>query len=455
MSKTAKKSKFETVQWIWVIAFFTVINAFLVLFVLGFATKELSGDELQYNQLTVNLLEHSVFSFETEPPFEPTVYRTPGYTFFLALVYLISGNSILLVKIIQFLLFGLSAYFIYHLAKFYTDEKTARIASFFALIYFPLIFLSAYLITETVSICLLIGLFLLIKKYDWQNNARIWLDLLLGIVMGVLAMMRPTTSLIVIPLILSLWIPYFFKTSSFSFKKVFAKSFVFGFGILLIFAPWIIRNATITNRFIPLTVGTSPESLYVSLLQYNGKLSYAFTLPEWKSIYLAGLAKRRSEAKDLISKGNLPTNIASLPKSVQQEMLIEVSYQESVNEELKELSLLKVIKSLPIRLAYLWSTADFAPEGNAHRLGQIQFVAFFALAIIGLLVSWKNLFNHWLILLFPVYLTLMHCIFHTEPRYTIPARPFILIYCAIGLVWLWNYFKKFRKTDELQTPNTI
>ncbi|MEK7725303.1 MAG: glycosyltransferase family 39 protein [Acidobacteriota bacterium] len=443
MTQAEIKPKDQGKNLVWIIVAVTILNAVLALFVFDLAGKELTGDELHYNQLAVNLINHSAFSFETEPPFEPTIYRTPGYSIFVAGLYLISGNSVLFVKLFQFLLFGVNAYLLYKLAKFYTDEKTARVAAYFFLIYIPFIFITAFMITETVTVTLLLGLFLLIKKYNWQGDKRIWLDLIIGVVMGILAMVRPTTSLIVIPLVLSVWLPYFFKRSTLNFQQVFLKSFLFGCGLLLVFAPWVARNYSITKRFVPFTVMTSPESSYVSLLQYNGKISYAFTVPEWKEIYLAGLSERRSKADERISKGEVEPNLANMPKSVQRELLIEESYKNSAKEEFKELSLSKVAKSLPVRLAYLWSTANaFAPNVIIHRIAQVQFGIFFLLALIGILYNWRNLLSHWLLLLFPIYLTVMHSIFHEEPRYTIPARPFILIYCAIAAVWLWNLIRK-------------
>jgi hypothetical protein len=212
--------------------------------------------------------------------------------------------------------------------------------------------------------------------------------------------------------------------------------------LFLVFAPWIIRNHSVTNRFIPITSGGSSESFYVSLLQYNGKISYAFTAPEWENIYKTGLAKRQIEAEEKIAKGEIEERFGDLPKTIQKEMLVNESYKTSVKSELEEINILKIIKSLPIRLAYLWSTADFAPSNFLHRIGQVQYLAFIALGFLGILLSWRKLFSHWLLLMIPIFLTLLHCIFHEEPRYTIPARPFILIYCAIAAVWLWNRFVK-------------
>ena len=242
MIKTENDSKNKGGNLIWIILIVTIINAFLVLYVLRISERELYGDEVQYHQLTLNLMDHSAFSLETNPPFDPTLNRTPGYPLIVAFLYLISGKSILFAKIFQFLLSGINAYLLYQLAKIYVDEKTARISSYLFLIYFPFIFISAFLFTETVSIFLILSLLLLIKKYGWQNNGQILLDLVIGIVMGVLVMVRPTMALIVIPLGLILWIPYFFKKSLLPFNKVLAKSFILACGLLLIFTPWIIMS---------------------------------------------------------------------------------------------------------------------------------------------------------------------------------------------------------------------
>src|SRR4030095_8077764 len=46
-----------------------------------------------YEQMARNLLRQHVFSHATEPPYEPSLIRLPGYPFFLAAVYSVFGES--------------------------------------------------------------------------------------------------------------------------------------------------------------------------------------------------------------------------------------------------------------------------------------------------------------------------------------------------------------------------
>ena len=46
-----------------------------------------------YAQIARNVLEQHVYSHEEQPPFTPTLIRLPGYPFFLAAVYAVTGHG--------------------------------------------------------------------------------------------------------------------------------------------------------------------------------------------------------------------------------------------------------------------------------------------------------------------------------------------------------------------------
>ena len=60
------------------------------------------------------------------------------------------------------------------------------------------------------------------------------------------------------------------------------------------------------------------------------------------------------------------------------------------------------------------------------------------LGVLGIILTWKRRKELWILWLPIIYLTLLHIPFHTEARYTVPARPFLLIFSAIALSILYS-----------------
>ncbi|MDI6840901.1 MAG: hypothetical protein QMD71_08675 [bacterium] len=52
-------------------------------------------DAFQYDRIATNILEHSSFSLSSTLPYEPTSFRTPIYPLFLATIYRLCGERVL------------------------------------------------------------------------------------------------------------------------------------------------------------------------------------------------------------------------------------------------------------------------------------------------------------------------------------------------------------------------
>ena len=83
-----------------------------------------------YAQIARNLLEQHVYSHESEPPYEPSLIRLPGYPLFLAGVYSVFGHDDdSAVRIVQALLDTATCALIALMAFFWEpDEKRKRAA---------------------------------------------------------------------------------------------------------------------------------------------------------------------------------------------------------------------------------------------------------------------------------------------------------------------------------------
>src|SRR5687767_6769376 len=84
-----------------------------------------------YSQIARNILEQGSYSHATEPPYEPSLIRLPGYPLFIAGVYSVFGlGDDTGVRIVQALLDTLTCGLIALLAFFWEpDEKLKRRSS--------------------------------------------------------------------------------------------------------------------------------------------------------------------------------------------------------------------------------------------------------------------------------------------------------------------------------------
>src|SRR2546430_14350237 len=135
----------------------TVACAFRVA-VASLLPNDQPGDGLIYAQIARNVLEQHVYSHATEPPYDPSLIRLPGYPVFLPAVYSIFGhNNNTAVRIVQALIDTASCALISLVAFFWEpDEKLKRCTSIAALVLAALCpFTTIYvatILTETPTI---------------------------------------------------------------------------------------------------------------------------------------------------------------------------------------------------------------------------------------------------------------------------------------------------------------
>ena len=78
------------------------LTVFVLLLVVAFAFRfavarylpnNQAEDSRVYTQMARNMLEQHVYSHATEPPFQPSIIRLPGYSVFIAALYAVFGHT--------------------------------------------------------------------------------------------------------------------------------------------------------------------------------------------------------------------------------------------------------------------------------------------------------------------------------------------------------------------------
>jgi 4-amino-4-deoxy-L-arabinose transferase-like glycosyltransferase len=249
-----------------------------------------------YAQLARNVLEQHVYSLDTEPPYQPTLIRLPGYPLFLAGIYSLFGhtnNSA--VRIVQALLDTGTCVLVALLAFYWEpDERRKRataIAAFVlaALCPFTTIYV-ATILTETatsfLAIAMCLAATLAFRAASWRRSITWWC--VTGLLAGIAVLFRPDSGLfaaaIGITLVIAGTSPFWSAVASAARHRFGSASetsqpapepkrrrrfalpahskeyllptivtgAVFSIAFALVLVPWTIRNRRIFHVFQPL-----------------------------------------------------------------------------------------------------------------------------------------------------------------------------------------------------------
>ena len=198
-----------------------------------------------YSEDDLNLIKRYVdLDFITDD-YDPkgilTSFRPPGYPAFLALIYFIGGltHRFFIARMVQVFLVATIAPLTYLIAMrvFPEKKKIAKFAAWVMVFYPMLVVYPLALATENLFIPLVLFGTLLLLKAGESNKLRDFV--IAGIVFGLASLTRSVITAIV-PFIM-FWIWFYLKN-----KKA---ALIFPMIIILVTAPWSIRNTLLHEQF--------------------------------------------------------------------------------------------------------------------------------------------------------------------------------------------------------------
>lgn len=254
----------------------------------------LQWDDLSYNpdlfiehdrefySIAFNLLNHGQYNVGKDLP--PYSVRTPGYPL-LIVITMVLGNQywLHLLFILHIVFVVVAAIAIYLIVSRMRGKNAGFFAGFLVASYAPYHFVSFMLLREITTVMFFSLLLLLL----YSQNYRKWSFIAIGILLGCMSMVREETVLLIVPCIIAI----FWHESNFDLHKwrtpVLKTAAMMGI-IMLIFSPWIIRNAIVFKRFqmfsalggIQLYMGNNPDIGPDKPLNYG----YILTVKELKTM---------------------------------------------------------------------------------------------------------------------------------------------------------------------------
>lgn len=180
-------------------------------------------------------------------------YQTPLYPYFLALLELIWGRDLWLIRVIQIVLGAASCVLLYWAGRSFFSRAAGVAAAVILALYAPAIFFDA-LIQKTVLDVFLISLFLfLLSRARQEAHWSRWLAT--GAVLGLLALSRENALVWVAVLVAWIWLHF----NDRPFPARFRWTAIFLSGLMLVLIPVGMRNLHIGGEFTLTTSQMGPN----------------------------------------------------------------------------------------------------------------------------------------------------------------------------------------------------
>jgi len=380
---------------------------------------KINGEEMI--EIASHIVQGNGFSgkFILDTRVKPTAVMAPFYPYFLAFILQVFGKyGYLTVQLIQAVISSLICIIIYLTGLKIFDKKIAFIASILAALYLPLIYYCT-VIWGAIFFAFLVTLYIyyLLRLQSDYNKYNLCFC---GFILGIALLIDPVI-VSFIPLSV-LWLLFSLKTYiKISFKKV-----IMMLGItLVVITPWTIRNYILFNKFVfiksqagfTLWLGNNPHASGTERLVNDDSTEYK--LPEEEYQYLTNLDESERDRYFLLKA---------------------LAFIKENREKSIEL-FLKKFKS------FWWviekKTTGFS-ENTKIAVMKITYGIPFVLALVGLLLSIKQIKSYMLIIFLFISLSFIYSItVFPVYRYRLPVEPYLLLFSSVSLSQLLqNIFTK-------------
>ncbi len=386
-------------------------------------------DALTYYELSKNIAKGDGFVLDGKPC--PNFSIKPLYCIFLAGIIRVFGENIFIIKIIQAIIIALSCLFVFKSARIIFGEKVGFWSAFIMAIYPPFVSISSHLISESLFIFLLT-----LSIYFWikgEKEDKTILFVLSALFMGLSTQVRATSTFL--PLFI-----FFFGLWRNKSKLKYTKRFILFLAIVIAcIVPWTVRNYLIFKVFSPVSSievlwqgtyvdgGANSDNSLLKIKQQEMINSVKEDYTKYNEIALT--AARENLRKHFLGYLALfPVKFIRLWIGSYSNLFdISVFY----SDLLKSMSLLRQNLGL-----FLFKTFNLCLSASLLLLGLLG---------MGFVYKRKEWRETYILFSIFVYFSLLHMFLIAEPRYGLPALPYLIIFAIFALA---NLRKRGRDVIE-------
>ncbi|MGI4828050.1 MAG: ArnT family glycosyltransferase [Janthinobacterium lividum] len=219
-------------------------------------------------------------------PTGPTAIVAPGYPLFTALVFRVLGSYTWPAALCLMLLNAgcntATVYLIYRLARALADGRTATLAAMFWAYSLPLLWMPTIFWETSLSCLLMLGVVGYMFAIRQRRSLRFWFAY--GALCGLAGLFNPA----LLPCFLLLAAYTLWRTSS---PAIRSRSVAYLVGVVLVYAPWPIRNARVFHALV-LTRSTVGLELWMGNHPGSNGFLDALHFPTYNGAELADYRQR-------------------------------------------------------------------------------------------------------------------------------------------------------------------
>jgi 4-amino-4-deoxy-L-arabinose transferase-like glycosyltransferase len=388
------------------------------------------------------------------PRFIPEVIRTPGYPAFVAVVFRTIGEGHLPVAAAQAVLFAATCILVFETGRRFSDQRTALAAGIVVALYPTLPYFAALVLTETLTTFLVV-----LSVYWWLGAMRTgrWFVAAAGFALAAASITRPAFQYLPVALLI-------LTVAAAVDRREAMKALKRGAVVLLVYAaalaPWVIHNYVYFG-----TASLGPPAAGIGRTMWEGN---------WQIAFPGRVQARLTElAETLWDRAALDREVGRLAASSQMDAEPMLRYvhewqtmrrmwddpqdpparaaaraaadgeygrlaRENIGRDPLGHAWRRIWRGVPL----LWITEIPVRYSDINRLpGAAIRVMWMAQVLItlagaaGLVIAWRlgARFEAAAVAAVCLYITAVHVVLYSEARYTLPARPLVLLSATIAV----------------------
>lgn len=402
----------------------------------------MTGDSPRYIRLASSILSGHGYGVWTANGFEPEVMRSPGYPVIVAAGIFLTDPSLAGVIILHCVFYVLSVFFVWRIG---TEVFGTTVGKLFLtlLAVYPFVAYSIFQVSPEVP-----SLFLISFACYLLLDVKPWRLIFASALVCLAAQLRPNLVLLFFVIVVGVVLQ---RT-----QVVKRLSYVLATAVLSL-TTFAFYNHSATGNFSPIpAAGGLGHSLmltsWMAKVPIDSLITYGMTGNVDSAVAESGMVE---QIKEINKKAGVPENtifvtVESYPDS-QTRLVVNRLLMEGAIANIKRDTpgYLRVVASNAFRMWFSTHLPQRIPSPIRIAL-VFQGIAVLVLAVIGIGVFlWSLKWRDSLAALFMIgsfgYCVVTLSFLHTEARYTIPFRLFLLLFAAYGLVAIHQYvWSRFR-----------
>jgi len=218
----------------------------------------LVNDPADYQRLAVSIAAgHGFGPTVVAPGGGPTAFRPPLWPLFLAGLYWLIGVHVTVARAVEVVLGTLSVGLIGGLAAQLWSRGPARVAMGLAAVYPPLLLAGGSLLSESLSLPLELGTLAAALAARRSPRPARWI-LACGVGCGLDILCRPDSFVLLVPVCLLVAVPWRWPGRAAAGRRSGVSPRLAAPAVVVVLAgltvtPWLIRDAVVMHRFVPVT----------------------------------------------------------------------------------------------------------------------------------------------------------------------------------------------------------